>query len=209
MYNQRLFAYLETESGQMREEVQGMIKKVTTKLERDRIPRQVDDDDDEIEEGELAFVLYFLYSSAAKRRRLLNEYDINIIKEEFQKKLEHPEEANYEKIDSMINGLKFFSKLAKSIRFSLLRHANFVHYESGTTLFKKGDYGDFMYIILRGSVHVRATVPSQWGPVDDVIVGVIYDGFHFGDYALMGTNQKNKNKPKEVSTLTMKKNRLF
>ena len=68
----------------------------------------------------------------------------------------------------------------------------FVQYPSGATIFKQGDYGDLMYIILRGSVNVRTKKTTVYGRLENIIVAVLYDGSHFGDYAMMGTSQVNK-----------------
>ena len=77
---------------------------------------------------------------------------------------------------------------------TLLKIAKLAHYPAEETIFKQGDYGDMMYVILKGSVNVRVKRPTPFGTVEDIISAVLYDGSHFGDYALMGTSQKNSKK---------------
>ena len=45
-------------------------------------------------------------------------------------------------------------KFDSTIRQKILRKAELAEYRVGHVLFKQGDYGDKMYIILRGSVNV-------------------------------------------------------
>jgi len=76
-----------------------------------------------------------------------------------------PEHVNYEKVDHIVQKLKFFQKLPKPVRISLLRSAEFNHYPMGSTVFQQGDYGDLMYIILRGSANVRVQKADNYGNV--------------------------------------------
>lgn len=96
-----------------------------------------------------------IYLFLLARMDLLYETDIISIKHEYNKKNFMPEHVNYEKIDNLVMRLKFFSKLPKPVRISLLKSATYNHFPSGSTVFKQGDFGDLMYIILRGSVNVR------------------------------------------------------
>jgi len=121
---------------------------------------------------------------------------MGIIREEFSKKTRAVHNCNYERIDAKVCGLKFFSKLEKSMRLELLKNGSLAYYPAGTTIFKQGDYGDLMYIILRGTVNVRIMKQTIFGTIEDIIVAVLYDGSHFGEYAMMGTSQQNtKKKP--------------
>lgn len=121
----------------------------------------------------------------------LNELDIQAIYGEYQKKALKTETPNYELLDNIVSKLTFFRSKTKGVRLSLLRSAFFTRYESGSVIFRQGDFGDLMYIILRGSVNVRIKKATIYGTVDDAIVAVLYDGAHFGEYAMLRTNQKN------------------
>ena len=92
----------------------------------------------------------------------------------------------------MTAGLKSFAKFSKNVRLTLLRDAEFRHYERGSFVFKQGDYGDNMYIILRGSCNVRISRKNKHGIIEDVIVNCLYDGDMFGELSMMGTSMKSK-----------------
>jgi CRP-like cAMP-binding protein len=60
-----------------------------------------------------------------------------------------------EMMDSVLRDLKFFKRFEKEIRTVIIENAEFYKLEAGTTIFRQGDVGDFMYIILMGHVSVR------------------------------------------------------
>lgn len=122
----------------------------------------------------------------------MNDYDIKIITEEYDKKENGLGKCNYERVDALVNGLKFFSQLDKIMRLDLLQNGTLKHFSAGSTIFKQGDYGDLMYVILKGAVNVRIMKPTIFGTIEDVILAVLYDGAHFGEYSMMGTSQQNK-----------------
>ena len=49
-----------------------------------------------------------------------------------------------------------------------------------------------MYVILKGSVNVRISKKLDSNYLDDRIVAVLYDGFHFGELAMMKTSTKKE-----------------
>ena len=54
-------------------------------------------------------------------------------------------------------------------------------------VFKQGDFGDQMYIILQGSVNVK--IDHKLGSYTELkLVNVLYDGQHFGELAIMKTS---------------------
>jgi len=61
---------------------------------------------------------------------------------------------HYEDLDVIVRDLNFFSTLPKVVRFGLYKAAVFVRKKGGDILFKQGDYGDLMYVILKGSACV-------------------------------------------------------
>ena len=76
----------------------------------------------------------------------------------------------------MISRLKFFEKFKPNSRILLLQLSEIVKYEYGEYIFKQGDRGDKMYIILTGACHVRIKNPHN--PEDDLgpVVSTLYDG---------------------------------
>jgi CRP-like cAMP-binding protein len=99
--------------------------------------------------------------------------------------------VNWDRIDDLCSRLKFFSDLSRDVRRGLLRASSLMHYKSGDIVFNQGDYGDLMYVILRGSVNIRIKKKDYSGVVVDVIVATAYDGLQFGELALMGTYAQN------------------
>jgi len=122
----------------------------------------------------------------------LNDLAIQRIKEEYQKRSNTSEEPNYEKVDRLTCNLIFFSKLSKSIRLAILQNSTYAYYPAAETIFQQGDYGDMMYVILRGSVNVRVKKKTSYGTVENLIVNTLYDGNHFGDYAIVGKGRRKK-----------------
>jgi len=117
-------------------------------------------------------------------QRVLNELEIGIIRREYEKKRESPLEINYTKIDDIIKDLKFFSHLPAHARKEVLSHATFERFPPRKVLFRQGDVADMVYIILRGSVNVRAQQKMVFGVIEDLFVTVLYDGTCFGDYGV-------------------------
>ena len=120
----------------------------------------------------------------------LTHVEIEIIHQEYQKE-EQGVEPDWEKIDSIILRLKFFSKYMKHVRLSLIKNAKFFMYKSGDIVFKEGDIGDLLYIILKGSVNVRNRMKNPEGNEEDLLIASIYEGNSFGDIDFTET-KKNK-----------------
>ena len=114
--------------------------------------------------------------------------DIRIIIKEFSKK-----EPDYERLDRIIKDLKFFVTLNKPIRIKLLQCSSYTTYQAGETVFKQGDFGDMVYVILRGAVNVKVSRVTPYGTTEEITLGTLYDGNQFGEYSMMGTaTQKNQ-----------------
>ena len=60
-------------------------------------------------------------------------------------------------------------------------------------LFKEGDYGDLMYIIIKGSVNIKVkrNYESYAKGNYEVVINSFYDGDHFGDLAMMSSRKKS------------------
>ena len=57
---------------------------------------------------------------------------------------------------------------------------------SSDVVFRQGDVGKFMYIVIRGSVEIRLK-SAEYGGLEITFV-TLYDGDHFGELAV--TNDK-------------------
>ena len=102
------------------------------------------------------------------------------------------EEKDIEKIDKITRRIKFFSKFQKPIRYRLLKISTLVKKSANENLFRQGDFGDFLYVILKGSVNVIVNRRNNIGEVSENIVASLYDGSNFGELAMMGANRNTK-----------------
>jgi Cyclic nucleotide-binding domain len=126
---------------------------------------------------------------------MVGEMEIKTVREEYAKKKEgRIHMCNWDKVEKAVGNLKFFSKLSKPVRLSLLRESDYFFMETGKTVFNEGDFGDLMYIILRGSVNVLKKKKTFYGETINQTIAVLYDGLHFGELAMLGTANKNPRK---------------
>lgn len=118
----------------------------------------------------------------------LSLQDIETIKQEFEEKKEN---MNLDKIDFFLKKLKFFKKFSETIRMHFLKRAKFVEFPAGHIIFKQGDFGDLMYVILRGSVNIRIIkkINVYENLSTSFVVNSYYDGDHFGDLAMMSVKK--------------------
>lgn len=102
---------------------------------------------------------------------LLNEFDL-------------PDSMRkYDKIDSLLSKLEFFNNYDEDLRKKIYELSKIINYRPGETVFKQGDKGETLYVIIKGSVNIIKTSKDFGGYA--LTVDSIYDGSHFGDIALM------------------------
>ncbi len=82
---------------------------------------------------------------------ILTNEEISTLKNEFY---QGEFAQDYDLIDEIVHRLKFFLRFKKPTRVQLLKSSRLIYLEPGMTLFKQGDYGDKMYVILKGAVNV-------------------------------------------------------
>ena len=63
-------------------------------------------------------------------------------------------ERNTELVTKQLRNLNFFMKLNEASIVYIIENSNFVMYPKGHVIFKQGEFGDKMYVILRGSVRI-------------------------------------------------------
>jgi CRP-like cAMP-binding protein len=78
-----------------------------------------------------------------------------------------------------------------NIREKIINKADLIEYPTYCTIFKQGDYGDKMYIILKGSVNVviHYNDPITGKPVSKTVAWM-RDGSSFGEYAMLGSKSR-------------------
>ena len=112
---------------------------------------------------------------------------MKVIFAEYSKKISLESDVDYDRIDKITKNLKFFSTLDKPTRLKLLKCSTHHNYKFGEIIFKQGDYGDLMYIILKGAVNIKVSRRTPYGTTEEATIGRLYDGAHFGEYSMMGT----------------------
>lgn len=98
------------------------------------------------------------------------------------------EDRNCRLLLSLLSKLKFFTKFQTDVRVKFLRIGQVMGFSQGQEIFRQGDQGDLMFVILHGSVTVKRTSPAFGA--DPVIVNTLYDGDSFGELTMFGTQIK-------------------
>ena len=83
----------------------------------------------------------------------LSEYEVQRTWEEFKEKNHH--ERDYYFLEQVMSRLSFFKKYSKQTRLMLLSLGQIMQFPKNHYVFRQGDKGDLMYIIIRGACHVR------------------------------------------------------
>lgn len=79
-------------------------------------------------------------------------------------------DSNLYNLDQYLRKLPYFVKFHPEIRRKLIKHAKLKFYERGDYIFKEGEEGTNMFVILYGSVNVlvKKTHPAFKNPYDTV-----------------------------------------
>ncbi|CAG9312802.1 unnamed protein product [Blepharisma stoltei] len=103
--------------------------------------------------------------------------------------------------------LKFFIQYKADIVKQMLRVANYEFYNKGQMIFKEGDVGRCLYVVLRGSIAVQQE-PIRLGEMP-YIVNSRYDGEVIGEYAIVRGNINNANDKRTASCFSGEKCHLI
>ena len=117
-----------------------------------------------------------------------SERHIKLIKLEFEK---DPRKRDIKTLDSMMKHLSYLKKLEPSIRKQIYKKAKLVNYERQCAIFRAGDVGDNMYIILKGKISVQKQKP-QYPDIAEILT-TLNDGDAFGELALINMNEIKDN----------------
>jgi len=135
------------------------------------------------------------------QQEILDELDMKTIRAEYRKLYSNPKGIHYDKLDMILSKLSFFSRLTKEIRMNILKCATYSYFPPKSIIYRRGDRGDQMYVILRGSVNVRAIKYTPSGEEENVVVTVLYDGAHFGEYTITGSQEEGKHQSEVIVVL--------
>lgn len=83
-----------------------------------------------------------------------------------------------------MNNMFFLKKFGEEERLKLLEQGMYQMLEEGQAVYHQGELGDFMYIILKGSVGVRVK-DSLFGS-EPLFVSTLREGEQFGELTMIG-----------------------
>ena len=120
----------------------------------------------------------------------LSYEEIEEVKFEFRTK---PAMRSYGNLDNILQKLKFFKRFTRIARMNILRQSSLMEYNANERIFSEGDYGDLMYIIVKGSVDIRLRRKLNYKDEEpvDIVINSFYDGDHFGDLAMMSIKKSD------------------
>ena len=111
------------------------------------------------------------YTTEDQLRYLIDEFD------------KSSDTRNYKKIDKYFSVFDFFQKYDKNLRIQIYKISKICDYYKDQIIFRQGDKGDQLYIIIKGSITIVKKSDEFRGY--SLVVNSLYDGKHFGDLALM------------------------
>ncbi|KAL4444515.1 hypothetical protein ABPG74_016808 [Tetrahymena malaccensis] len=118
----------------------------------------------------------------------LNIEELNTLIEQFQL---DSLQKNFYQILGIVQKLQFFKKFSVEVNKQIINIAKLKTFEKNDFIFHQGDLADNMYIILKGSIHVRIKREEDINKqLKDPVITTIYDGFSFGDLALINLKIK-------------------
>lgn len=94
---------------------------------------------------------------------------------------------SFKNLDLMLQHLKFFQRFNNDQRKMVFQEAQYLSVPARTTIFKQGDIGDKMYVIIKGRVAVEKTTKEQGNL--PVVQAILTDGDHFGELGLIDQNK--------------------
>ncbi|CAG9331392.1 unnamed protein product [Blepharisma stoltei] len=116
------------------------------------------------------------------------------------KELEKPgNERDIETMYALTKHLKFFIQYKADIVKQMLRVGKYEFYNKGQMIFREGDVGRCLYVVLRGSIAVQQE-PNRNGELP-FIVNSRYDGEVIGEYAIVRGNINTANDKRTASCL--------
>ena len=114
-----------------------------------------------------------------KNMNLLLKQELDFIKMAYKDKdpiTGFVRDENLLKIDQFVKKLPYFIKFHPDIRKKLLKHAQLEYFNRGEFIFKEGDFGNNIYIILYGSVNIliKKSHPAFKKPLNHVRSNLIH-----------------------------------
>lgn len=90
---------------------------------------------------------------------------------------------NMKLMDKLIGNLKFLKRYNEDMRIKIYQHSELLSLPGQQIVFKQGDVGDKLYVILKGRIAVQIN-SSEYGNLP-VVVATLNDGEQFGELSLI------------------------
>lgn len=102
---------------------------------------------------------------------------------------------------SVLRGIYLFQELSDDDLAEVASIANEEEVKAGTKIFKEGDPGDRLYIILSGEVRISKNIPG----IGEEALAVLKQGAFFGEMALVDDSERSAdaiaNKPSKLASI--------
>ena len=134
--------------------------------------------------------------------RIRNE-NMHLIRQEMMKSSQFRDIAT---LSAFLCPLKFFTKFKPEVQTELLRLGSHMLVEKGEFVFKQGDVGTMVYVVLKGSIRVWRHA-AEYGS-DPLIVHTLYEGDSFGELSLF-TSDSSKSLSRSASCEAVESTDLF
>lgn len=106
---------------------------------------------------------------------------------------------DFDLLDHSLKPLKFFTRFDRITRVELLQRASLKEYQPEEIIFNQGDFGNYMYVILKGAINIRKLRVAKEGIEQNTVINTLYDGEMFGELAMMGTTQKKEKNTQDLT----------
>jgi hypothetical protein len=100
------------------------------------------------------------------------------------------ETRNYDELVHDLGKLRFFIKFQGEIRVKMLQVCELHTAQQGDLVFAQGEPGDYMYVVLHGSVNV-VKLDREFG-AEPLVINTLYDGESFGELGLFSQEHEGK-----------------
>lgn len=128
----------------------------------------------------------------ADKGKRLGTRKLELIRQEFE--TFSGEERSVKVLDLMLGGLRWFARFSERQRRLIFEQAEYLKLPARETIFKQGDRGEKMYIILKGRVAVEKT---EYGGLP-LVVALLCDGAQFGELSLVDQKKLAKQSASEA-----------
>jgi len=103
------------------------------------------------------------------------------------------------RIDSQkLGGFALFKGLSPAVLARIAHAFRVEQHEAGTVVFREGEQGDKLYLIISGTVRIS----QRLGPTGEEALAVLHQGDYFGDMALIDAHPRSADAIVEETTIT-------